>query len=72
MELSEMGPSLDLEVRRRKEPPVELEKEATKQPKLDKKKVGGGLGKQVMCVQARRGQSCWGVSAMTAGNTTQL
>lgn len=42
-----MGPSLDLEVRRRREPPVELEKEATRQPKLDKKKVGmkgGGSG----------------------------
>lgn len=38
MELSEMGPSLDLEVRRSRPPPLELEKEATKQPKLDKKK----------------------------------
>lgn len=40
MELSEMGPSLDLEVRRSRQPPVDLEKEACKQPKLDKKKVG--------------------------------
>lgn len=44
MELSEMGPTLDLEVRRSQQPPVDLEKEATKQPKLDKKKVGRGCG----------------------------
>ncbi|PSC75116.1 ribosome production factor 2-like protein [Micractinium conductrix] len=37
-ELTEMGPSLDLEVRRTRQPPVDLEKEACKQPKTDKKK----------------------------------
>lgn len=38
MELTEMGPSLDLEVRRSRQPPPDLEKEACRQPKLDKKK----------------------------------
>ncbi len=35
-----MGPSLDLELRRSRQPPPDLEKEACRQPKLDKKKVG--------------------------------
>ena len=38
-ELVEMGPSLDLELRRRRQAPSDLEREATKQPKADKKKV---------------------------------
>lgn len=41
-ELTEMGPSLDLEVRRSRQPPPDLEKEACRRPKLDKKKVGAG------------------------------
>lgn len=40
-ELTEMGPSLDLELRRSRQPPPDLEKEALRRPKLDKKKVGG-------------------------------
>jgi hypothetical protein len=40
-ELAEMGPSLDLEVRRCRQPPVDLE-EANRRPKVDKKKVGAG------------------------------
>lgn len=38
-ELTEMGPSLDLELRRCKAAPVDLEREATRKPKLTKKKV---------------------------------
>lgn len=38
--LTEMGPSLDCVLRRSRLPPVDLEKEALKQPKLTKKKVG--------------------------------
>jgi len=38
--LSEMGPQLDCVLRRTRLPPVDLEKEALKQPKLTKKKVG--------------------------------
>jgi ribosome production factor 2 len=34
-----MGPHLDLSIRRRKPPPVELEKEAMRQPKVTAKKV---------------------------------
>jgi hypothetical protein len=44
-ELAEMGPSLDLEVRRCRQPPVDLEKEANRRPKVDKKKVGAGPGR---------------------------
>lgn len=40
VELSEMGPRLDLSVRRHRPPPHEVEKEAMKQPQLGKKKVG--------------------------------
>lgn len=36
--LAEMGPSLDLSLRRMREPPAELEMQALKQPKLVKKK----------------------------------
>eukprot|EP00878_Enallax_costatus_P022497 GHUV01023868.1.p1 GENE.GHUV01023868.1~~GHUV01023868.1.p1 ORF type:complete len:167 (+),score=70.20 GHUV01023868.1:1370-1870(+) len=36
--LTEMGPSLDCVLRRSRLPPVDLEKEALKQPKLTKKK----------------------------------
>lgn len=36
-----MGPSLDCVLRRSRLPPVDLEKEALKQPKLTKKKVSG-------------------------------
>lgn len=39
VQLQEMGPRLDLSVRRRKTPPVDLEKEAMKQPKIIGKKV---------------------------------
>ncbi|GAB4822405.1 hypothetical protein N2152v2_009451 [Parachlorella kessleri] len=38
VELAEMGPSMDLEVRRSRQAAPEVEKEATKQPKLTKKK----------------------------------
>lgn len=38
-ELTEMGPALDLELRRSRQPPVDLEKEACRRPKLDKKKA---------------------------------
>jgi hypothetical protein len=38
--LTEMGPQLDCVLRRTRLPPVDLEKEALKQPKLTKKKVG--------------------------------
>lgn len=37
--LTEMGPQLDCVLRRTRLPPVDLEKEALKQPKLTKKKV---------------------------------
>lgn len=37
--LTEMGPQLDCVLRRSRLPPVDLEKEALKQPKLTKKKV---------------------------------
>ena len=40
--LMEMGPRMDLVVRRHRLPPVDLEKEATKQPRLGKKKVRRG------------------------------
>lgn len=36
--LTEMGPALDLELRRHRAPPIDLEREACKQPKLGKKK----------------------------------
>lgn len=39
VQLQEMGPHLDLCIRRRKTPPVDLEKEAMKQPKIIAKKV---------------------------------
>jgi hypothetical protein len=39
VELIEMGPRLDLTVRRRREAPPDLAKEAHKQPKLTGKKV---------------------------------
>ena len=39
--LAEMGPSLDMSLRRMREPPAELETQALKQPKLVKKKVSG-------------------------------
>jgi hypothetical protein len=43
--LTEMGPQLDCVLRRCRLPPVDLEKEALKQPKLTKKKVRArGLG----------------------------
>jgi hypothetical protein len=44
--LTEMGPQLDCVLRRCRLPPVDLEKEALRQPKLTKKKVraGGVLG----------------------------
>lgn len=38
IELAEMGPSMDLAVRRRRSPAVDLEKEACKQPKVEPKK----------------------------------
>jgi ribosome production factor 2 len=38
VELTEMGPHMDLDVRRRKTPPVDLEKEAMTQPKVAPKK----------------------------------
>ena len=41
--LREMGPSLDLAIRRLRAPPSELEKEACRQPKLGKKTVRGFL-----------------------------
>ena len=41
VELHEMGPSMDLEVRRSRAAPPDLEKEASRQPKPAKKKVGG-------------------------------
>jgi ribosome production factor 2 len=44
--LTEAGPSLDLVIRRNKQPPNGLEKEALKQPKLEQKKqknVGGDI-----------------------------
>jgi hypothetical protein len=40
--LEEMGPSLDLIIRRSRPPGVDMEKEAMKRPQLTKKKVGGG------------------------------
>lgn len=40
--LREMGPSLDLAIRRLRAPPSELEKEACRRPKLGKKTVGAG------------------------------
>lgn len=40
VELTEMGPRLDLSVRRRREAPPDLAKEAHRQPKLTGKKVG--------------------------------
>jgi hypothetical protein len=42
-ELTEMGPSLDLELRRCKAAPIDLEREATRKPKLTKKKARRGL-----------------------------
>lgn len=39
VQLQEMGPHLDLSICRRKTPPVELEKEAMRQPKVTAKKV---------------------------------
>ena len=45
--LAEMGPSLDLSLRRMREPPAELEMQALKQPKLVKNKVSGDLTKHV-------------------------
>lgn len=42
-ELSEMGPSLDLELRRSRQPPPDVEKEAQRRPKTDKKKVRGSV-----------------------------
>ncbi len=39
VELTEMGPRLDLSVRRRREAPPDLAKEALRQPKLTGKKV---------------------------------
>lgn len=53
--LSEMGPQLDCVLRRTRLPPVDLEKEALRQPKLTKKKVnreGGVWGRR-----GRRGSS---------------
>lgn len=44
MSLSEMGPQLDCVLRRTRLAPVDLEKEALKQPKLTKKKVGAYMG----------------------------
>lgn len=41
--LTEMGPSIDCVLRRSRLPAVDLEKEALKQPKLTKKKVGRGV-----------------------------
>lgn len=40
VELTEMGPRLDLSVRRRRDAPPDLAKEAHRQPKLTGKKVG--------------------------------
>lgn len=40
--LTEMGPQLDCVLRRCRLPPVDLEKEALKQPKLTKNKVRAG------------------------------
>ncbi len=39
VELTEMGPSLDLKLRRARAPAAQVEKEAFKQPSLTKKKV---------------------------------
>lgn len=41
VELVEMGPRLDLSVRRRRDAPPDLAKEAHRQPKLTGKKVTG-------------------------------
>ena len=51
VELEEMGPSLDLELRRWRAAPVEAEAEATKVPKSTKKKVreGGRGGRAGVC-----------------------
>jgi hypothetical protein len=43
VELVEMGPRLDLSVRRRRDAPPDLSKEAHRQPKLTGKKVRPGF-----------------------------
>lgn len=68
MELTEMGPSLDLEVRRSRQPPPDLEKEACRQPKLDKKKVGAAPW--LLC--ARAVTPCWAGMARGARQAVGL
>lgn len=44
--LTEMGPRLDLSIRRTQQPDTDMWKEATKRPKMDKKQIESGQGKK--------------------------
>ncbi|WWC72916.1 uncharacterized protein I206_106880 [Kwoniella pini CBS 10737] len=46
IQLTEMGPSIDLSIRRIQEPDEEMLKLSNKRPKLDKSKIESGLGKK--------------------------